>query len=303
MERSSVISLEEKVAVVTGSGRGLGRAYARALAAAGSAVVVNDVDSELASETARDIVNAGGKATPAVVAVGSTEAADQLVDRAVQDFGRLDVMCTNAGILRDRTLKNMTDEDFDLVVETHLRGTFTCGRSAVARFRVQGDGGRLILIGSPSGQQGSFGQTNYAASKAGIVAMAWTWAMELARDEITVNAVIPLALTRMAATIPGLMDAAEAAERGESIPVEMRKNGIGTADDVAPLIVFLASDASSGITGQVVGIGGDKLSLWSRPTEIVSEMREGGWDAESTASTFESLFKARLEAVKDRSAS
>jgi NAD(P)-dependent dehydrogenase (short-subunit alcohol dehydrogenase family) len=140
-----VISLEGKVAVVTGSGRGLGRAYARALAAAGAAVVVNDVDSELASETAREIVNAGGRATLAVVAVGSTEAADQLVDHAVQDFGRLDVMCTNAGILRDRTLKNMTDEDFDLVVETHLRGTFTCGRSAVARFRVQGDGGRLIL--------------------------------------------------------------------------------------------------------------------------------------------------------------
>jgi NAD(P)-dependent dehydrogenase (short-subunit alcohol dehydrogenase family) len=127
--------------------------------------------------------------------------------------------------------------------------------------------------------------------------------MELARDEITVNAVIPLALTRMAATIPSLIDAAEAAERGEPIPVEMRKNGIGTADDVAPLIVFLASDASSGITGQVVGIGGDKLSLWSRPTEIVSEMRNGGWDADSTASAFDSLFKAHLEGVKDRSAS
>ena len=133
-----MISLEGKVAVVTGSGRGLGRAYARALAAAGAAVVVNDVDSELASETARDIVNAGGRATLAVVAVGSTEAADQLVDHAVQDFGRLDVMCTNAGILRDRTLKNMTDEDFDLVVEKITAYAEICKEPTTTGFHLAG---------------------------------------------------------------------------------------------------------------------------------------------------------------------
>lgn len=290
-----MVSLDGKVAVVTGSGRGLGRAYAIALAAAGAAVVVNDIDAEVAADTAAAITAAGGRAMTCVVAVGSAEAADELVDTATAEWGRIDIMCANAGILRDRTLKNMSDEDFDLVVETHLRGTFTCGRAAAARFREQGEGGRLILIGSPAGQRGSFGQTNYAASKAGIVAIAWTWALELARDSITVNAVIPTALTRMVATIPGLQEAFEAAERGEPIAAEMRRQGLGRSEDVAPLIVFLASDEAAAVTGQVLGLGGDKLCLWSRPEEIVTELRDGGWDAEAIASTFDATFGPSLQ--------
>lgn len=278
-DADGTISLDGKVVVVTGSGRGLGQAYAEALAAAGASVVVNDIEAEVAGETVERIRKGGGTAEAVVAGVGPTEAADELVAKAVEYFGRLDVMCTNAGVLRDRTLKNMSDEDFDLVVSTHLRGTFTCGRAAAAQFREQGGGGRIIVIGSPAGQRGNFGQTNYSAVKAGIVAICWTWAMELARDNITVNAVIPVALTRMVATIPALKDVFEAYEKGEPIPEEVRHNGLGTPADVAPLVVYLASDASAGVTGQAIALGGDKLALWGRPQEISTLYRSGGWDA------------------------
>jgi NAD(P)-dependent dehydrogenase (short-subunit alcohol dehydrogenase family) len=289
------MDLHGKVAVVTGAGRGLGRAYAVALGAAGAAVVVNDLDLETAEETAGAITAAGGSAVAEGSAIGSTGAADALVRTAVEEFGRLDVMVTNAGILRDRTLLKMADEDFDLVVQTHLRGTFTCARAAARQFREQGGGGRLILIGSPAGQRASFGQTGYTASKAGIVGLVRTWAAELERSGTTVNAVIPVALTRMVATIPGLAELVELAEKGEPIPADVRAGGLGTAEDVAPLIVFLASDAAAGITGQAIGAGGDRISIWSHPTEVVAEVREGGWSADALAEAFPATFQPRLQ--------
>ena len=169
------MELSGKVAIVTGAGRGLGRAYAEALARNGAQVVVNDVD-EAAEEVAAQI---GGKAV--IAPVGSTETAERLVAAAVEEFGRLDVLVTNAGILRDKVLWKMSDDDFDAVITTHLRGTFTCTRAAAVRMREQGEGGRIICVGSPTGQVGNFGQTNYAAAKAGIVAFARTGALELAR--------------------------------------------------------------------------------------------------------------------------
>jgi NAD(P)-dependent dehydrogenase (short-subunit alcohol dehydrogenase family) len=270
---------------VTGAGRGLGRAYADALAAANAAVVVNDVDAEAAAGVVKKIVEAGGRAVEAVGPVGTAEVADQLVDKAVTEFGRLDTMVTNAGILRDRVLWKMTDEEFDAVINVHLRGTFTCARAAAIRMREQGDGGRLILISSPAGQRGNFGQTNYAAAKAGIVAMARTWAMELAKANITVNAVVPVAATEMTKTIPAFGPAIEEAERdGTPLPDWLRKGeGLGTVEDVAPLIVFLASGASAGVTGQAIGIGGDKLSLWAHPTEKQTAYSDGGWTAAGIA--------------------
>ncbi|WP_051056054.1 MULTISPECIES: SDR family oxidoreductase [Kitasatospora] len=282
------LDLTGKVAVVTGSGRGLGLAYAAALAAAGAAagaaVVVNDLDAGVAGAAAAAIEAAGGRAVAVAAAVGTTEAAQALVDGAVEAFGRLDVMVTNAGILRDKVLWKMTDEDFDAVVATHLRGTFTCARAAAVRMREQGEGGRLIMIGSPAGQRGNFGQTNYAAAKAGIAAMVRTWAMELAKAGITVNAVIPIAATAMTETIPAFAPYVEAMRQGAPLPDFLRKGeGFGTAEDCAALIPFLASDAAAGVTGQCVGIGGDKLALWSHPQEVAVAYADGGWRPETIA--------------------
>ncbi|MFE7111660.1 SDR family oxidoreductase [Streptomyces sp. NPDC057575] len=279
------MDLSDKVAVVTGSGRGLGLGYARSLAAAGAAVVINDVDAEAADAAVEQISADGGRAVAEVVPVGTASAAEALVARAVDSFGRLDVMVTNAGVLRDKVLWKMTDEDFDTVVQVHLRGTFTCVRAAVARMREQGGGGRIIVAGSPAGQRGNFGQTNYAAAKAGIAAMVRTWAMELARAGITANAVIPVAATAMTKTIPAFAPHIETLEQdGTAFPDSLRKGeGFGTVEDVAGLVTFLASDASADVNGQCIGIGGDKLSLWSHPQEISVAYADGGWSADAIA--------------------
>jgi NAD(P)-dependent dehydrogenase (short-subunit alcohol dehydrogenase family) len=290
------MNLDGKVAVVTGSGRGIGRAYARALAEAGCAVVVNDVDGDVADSCVRELTDMGARAVAEVVAVGSVEAADRLVQRAVDSFGGIDVMCTNAGILRDRVLWKMSDEDFDAVIDTHLRGTFTCARAAAIRMREQGRGGRIVVISSWAGQRGNFGQTNYAAAKAGIAAFARTWAMELARAEITVNAIVPNAMTRMIASIPGMAELVKSAADGDPLPDTVRKEmGMGTPEDVAPLVVFLCSDAAREVTGQCIGLGGDKLSLWSHPQEISAAYRDGGWTADAIAEVWGSSVGSRLE--------
>ncbi|GAA3444594.1 SDR family oxidoreductase [Planomonospora venezuelensis] len=282
------MDLTGRTAVVTGSGRGLGFAYASALAAAGAAVVVNDVDAAAAGRAVEEITAAGGRAVAEVAPVGTAETAQALVDRAVDAFGRLDVMVANAGILRDRVLWKMSDEDFDDVVRVHLRGTFTCARAAAVRMREQGGGGRIITACSPAGQRGNFGQTNYAAAKAGIAAMTRTWALELARADITVNAIVPIAATEMTRTIPAFAPHIDALETdGTPLPDRLRKaEGFGTAEDVAGLVVFLASDAASGVTGQCVGIGGDRLALWSHPQEIVTAYADGGWTADAIAATW-----------------
>ncbi|MFE7330616.1 SDR family NAD(P)-dependent oxidoreductase [Streptomyces sp. NPDC057565] len=281
------IDLSGKVAVVTGSGRGLGLAYATALARAGAAVVVNDLDAHMAEQAAKSITEAGGRAVAEAVAVGTGEAAQAVVDRAVAEFGRLDVMVTNAGILRDKVLWKMTDEDFDAVIATHLRATFTCARAAAIRMREQGEGGSLIMVGSPAGQRGNFGQTNYAAAKAGIVAMVRTWSMELARNNITVNAIVPVAATAMTETIPAFAPYIEAMRQGSPLPDFLRKGeGFGTAEDCAALIPFLASDAARAVTGQCIGIGGDKLALWSHPQETAVAYADGGWSPEAIAASW-----------------
>jgi NAD(P)-dependent dehydrogenase (short-subunit alcohol dehydrogenase family) len=260
--------------------------------------VVNDLDVDQAEVTVREIQSAGGTAVAEGSAIGSTQAADAIVAKAVEEFGRLDIMVTNAGVLRDRSLLKMEDADFDVVVETHLRGTFTCGRAAAKQFKEQGGNGRLILIGSPAGQRASFGQTGYTASKAGIVGLVRTWAAELERSGTTVNAVIPVALTRMVATIPSLAELVEKADAGEPIPADVRASGLGTADDVAPLVVFLASDAAAGITGQAIGAGGDRIAIWSHPTEVVAEVREGGWTVDALTEAFPTTFQPHLQEWK-----
>jgi NAD(P)-dependent dehydrogenase (short-subunit alcohol dehydrogenase family) len=288
--------LDDKVAIVTGGGRGLGRAYAVALAAAGAAVVVNDVEADAARDTTESIVAFGGRAESHIAPVGDTATAEALVKRAVDEFGRLDVMVTNAGVLRDKVLWKMTDEEFDLVVHTHLRGTFTCARATAIQLREQGDGGTIIVVGSPAGQFGNFGQTNYAAAKAGIVAFARTWALELARSQITVNAIVPTAWTQMTASIPVYAPLVDRVEAGEPFPTTVRRDhAIGMPEECAPLVVFLASDAARDVTGQAVGIGGDKLTLYSHPAEEIAEFRAGGWSAQDIAEVWSSHFASHRQ--------
>jgi NAD(P)-dependent dehydrogenase (short-subunit alcohol dehydrogenase family) len=281
------MSLAGKVAIVTGSGRGLGLAYAQELARRGAAVVVNDVDAAVAEEAVASIESAGGKAVAVVAPVGPTETAKRLVQTAVDTYGRLDILVTNAGVLRDTVLWKMTDDDFDTVIDVHLRGTFTCVREAVIHMREAGDGGRIICIGSPTGQRGNFGQTNYAAAKAGIVGMVRTWAMELKRAGITANAVIPVAATAMTATVPYFAAAIEADQKGEAMPAFFRHDlGFGTSDDVAGLIAYLASDAAADVSGQAIGIGGDRIQLWSHPEPTATAHHEGGWSYEALEEGF-----------------
>jgi NAD(P)-dependent dehydrogenase (short-subunit alcohol dehydrogenase family) len=298
MTQPTPVDLTGKVAVVTGGGRGLGLAYATALARAGASVVVNDVDGAAAEEAAKDIRAAGGEAVAEAGPVGTTEVADRLVSRAVEAYGRLDVMVTNAGVLRDRVLWKMSDEDFDAVIGVHLRGTFTCARAAAVRLREQGEGGSLILVGSPAGQRGNFGQTNYAAAKAGIAAMVRTWSMELARARVTVNAIVPVAATAMTETIPAFSPYIKAHREGAGFPDFLRKGeGFGTAEDCAALVPFLASAAARQITGQCVGIGGDKLALWSHPKEVSVAYADGGWTPEAIATAWPTSVGREPESV------
>ncbi len=292
------MSLSGKVAIVTGSGRGLGLAYARELARQGAAVVVNDVDAGVAAEAVRTIESDGGRAAAVVAPVGSSEVARQLVQAAVTEFGRLDILVTNAGILRDKSLLKMTDEDFDAVINVHLRGTFTCAREAFGYFKEHGIAGRIITIGSPTGQRGNFGQTNYAAAKAGIVGMVRTWALEMKKAGVTANAVIPVAATVMTKTVTYFQKAVEADERGEAMPAFFRHDlGFGTADDVAGLVAYLASDEAAGITGQAIGAGGDRLQLWTHPEAAATEYREGGWAYQDLIENFGVLFEDKLQSV------
>lgn len=288
------MSLDGKVAIVTGSGRGLGLAYAQELARQGAAVVVNDVDAAAAADAVASIESQGGHAVAVTAPVGSSEAAAELVRVAVEAFGRLDILVTNAGVLRDTVLWKMTDDDFDTVIDVHLRGTFTCVRAAAGYMKENGIPGRIICIGSPTGQRGNFGQTNYAAAKAGIVGMVRTWALELQRAGITANAIIPVAATAMTATVPYFAAAVEADAAGEPMPDFFRHDlGFGTSDDVAGLIAFLASDAAAGVTGQAIGVGGDRIQVWSHPEPVVTAYHEGGFTYETLQSEFPEFFVAQ----------
>jgi NAD(P)-dependent dehydrogenase (short-subunit alcohol dehydrogenase family) len=290
--------LAGKVAIVTGSGRGLGLAYAAELARQGAAVVINDVDAQTAADAVASIEGSGGKAVAVVAPVGPTQTARQLVDAAVENFGRLDILVTNAGVLRDTVLWKMSDDDFDTVINVHLRGTFTTAREAAIRMREQGEGGRIICIGSPTGQRGNFGQTNYAAAKAGIVGMVRTWALELKRAGITANAVIPVAATAMTATVPYFAAAVEADAAGEAMPAFFRHDlGFGTSDDVAGLIAYLASDASADVTGQALGVGGDRLQVWSHPEAVATAYRDGGWSYQALEADFAEEIGGSLQSV------
>jgi NAD(P)-dependent dehydrogenase (short-subunit alcohol dehydrogenase family) len=252
--------LKGKVCIVTGAGRGIGRAIAIAVAAEGGRVIVNDVDQAAADAVVKEIVDAPtGDARANYEPIGTVAAADALLAAALDAFGDVDVLINNAGILRDKMLHNMSEEDFDQVIEVHLKGTWACGRAVVRHWRPiakeEAASGtakprKIINVTSASGLRGSVGQSNYAAAKMGIVGLTKTWAKELGSLGINVNAIAPAALTAM--TEPLLQDQDAAQQRLARFPL----GRYGEPEEIAPAFVFLASADSDYITGQVLCVDG-----------------------------------------------
>ncbi len=241
--------LTGKVAVVTGASRGIGREIAKTLAAEGAAVVVNYNGSEQrAAEVVKEIQEAGGKAEAIQCDVSDFEKAGELMDHVIKTFGRVDILVNNAGITRDGLLMRMSEEDFDKVVTTNLKGAFNCMRH-VARQMIKQKGGRIINISSVSGVLGNAGQVNYAASKAGIIGMTKSAARELASRNITVNAIAPGFInTEMTQVL------SDAVKEGAVAQIPMKT--FGETKDIADAAAFLASDKARYITGQVLCVDG-----------------------------------------------
>ena len=250
--------LTGKVAIVTGAGGGIGRAHALALAKAGAKVVVNDLGgdrqgggkgAEMADRVVAEIKVQGGEAAANYDSVASREGADGMLWTALSKFGRADILINNAGILRDRAFVNMSDADWDLVFDVHMKGTYYCSQAMARHLRVAGQGGRIINTTSVSGLQGNFGQANYSAAKAGIYGFTRTLSMEMAKYKVTVNAIAPVAFTRMTEDIQMLAAIPNAKE--ELSP-----------EHIAPVAVFLASELASDVNGTIVGVMGKKLSVY-----------------------------------------
>lgn len=243
------MKLEGKVALVTGGGKGIGKAIAAELAAEGAAVVINYHGSvKKAEETVAEIEAAGGKAEAVQCDVAEFNACKEMIDQIIQKYGRLDILVNNAGITRDGLLMKMSEEDFDSVIQTNLKGAFNCTRH-VARQMIKQKGGRIISISSVSGVLGNAGQANYSASKAGIIGLTKAAARELASRGITVNAIAPgFIVTDMTKVLSDSIKASVT----ETIPMKR----FGETKDIARTALFLASEDAKYITGQVICVDG-----------------------------------------------
>ena len=276
--------LEGKSAVITGAGNGIGRATALLFAREGARVVVNDTGgardgvgtSPAANEVVTAIREAGGTAVASQDSVTSEAGASAMVETAVREFGRIDVLVNNAGILRDRTLLKLELEEWHAVLDVHLTGTLLCQKAAALRMKEQGSG-RIVNTTSLSGLIGNFGQSSYSAAKAGIYGLTRTASIELQRYGIMVNAVAPVAKTRMT----------------EDLPMFSKIEGSLSPEHVAPVHLFLASDLSGDRTGLVVGVAGARLSTW-KVVESAGRFKEtdgGIWTATEIAEHFDAIAK------------
>src|SRR3990170_4627231 len=277
--------LKGRVAVVTGAGRGIGREIALMLGQTGARVVVNDFggredgtggESSPADQVVKAIREAGGEAVGSYDSVASMAGGQRIVQTALDAFGRVDIVVNNAGILRDRMIFNMTEEEWDAVIAVHLKGSFAVTRAAAPRFREQ-RWGRFINMTSTSGLVGNIGQANYAAAKLGIVGLTRVTALDMARYNVTANCISPFAWTRMIGTIPTETEAQKA--RVEKI----KKMG---PEHIAPVAVFLASDAAKEISGQVFGVRGKEIMLFNQMRPIRNMHHDQGWTPERLAEMF-----------------
>jgi 3-oxoacyl-[acyl-carrier protein] reductase len=273
--------LEGRVAVVTGAGGGLGRAHALALAAEGARVVVNDLDVD-AEAVVDEIVDAGGTAAANHDDVATWAGAEHLVGHAVDEFGGLDVLVNNAGILRDAMSFNMSEDEWDAVINVHLKGHFAPCHFAARHWRERGKSGedvsgRIVNTASESGLFGNPGQSNYAAAKAGIASMTIVLARELKKYNVTANCIAPRARTRLTATVAGADDFMSGPE--------------WDPENIAPTVAFLASDAAADVSGQVFVVWGPKVHVmtgWSPAASL--DRGEGRWTVDELAARKDELF-------------
>jgi NAD(P)-dependent dehydrogenase (short-subunit alcohol dehydrogenase family) len=274
--------LNGKVVLVTGGGRGIGRECALLAAKEGASVVVNDLGASVggddlgsagpAEEVATEIRAMGGQAVSNSDSVSSMNGVKAMVEQAMDTFGGLHSVINPAGILRDGMFHKMPDEDWDAVIEVHLRGAYNVTRATVEHFRNQGEGA-YVLFTSTSGLIGNIGQANYAAAKLGVMGLSRIIAMEGAIKSVRSNIIAPFAWTRMIATIP-VKDEASAAR------VERMKNGM-RADQVAQLAVALASPEAHAVSGQVFAVRGNEIVLFDQPRPVRSVSRIEGWSPSS----------------------
>ena len=293
--------LKDKVVVITGAGGGIGRDFALAMAARGARIVVNDVGASVAGEgkdagPAQKVVDEikakGGQAVANTDSVAEWESANRIIKCAIDSFQRIDVVVNNAGILRDRFFFNMSVEEWKAVIDVHLNGSFYVARAAAPYFKSQ-NSGRYINMTSTSGLVGNFGQANYAAAKLGIVGLSKSIALDMARFKVRSNCVSPFAWSRLIGTIP--TNTPEEKARVDRIQSTM------TASKIAPICVFLASDLSKDVTGQIFAVRKDEIFLMSQSRPVRVAHKDGGWTAQAIAETMLPAFKGAFYPL-DRSA-
>lgn len=277
--------LEGKVAIVTGAGNGIGREHALLFAKEGAKVLVNDVGGardgtpgdSAAESVVQEIRKAGGVALANVDTVATAEGAERIVDQAVSAFGHVDILVNNAGILRDKSLLKLEEDMWDAVVAVHLKGTFLCSQAFARRAVSRGEGGRIVNTTSVSGLLGNFGQSSYAAAKAGIYGLTRTMSIELQKHRITVNALAPIAKTRMT----------------EDLPMFQGMATMGP-EHVAPAALFLSSDLCGARTGYVLAVAGARMYAF-KVVETPGKFKEGEstvWTANEIADNWDAIVRA-----------
>ena len=289
--------LEGRIAIVTGAGRGIGASVARLFASEGAKVVVADLgvsvdgtgaDKSPAQQVVDDIKAAGGEAVVNADDVADFQSGEAIIRQAIDTYGRLDVLVNVAGILRDRMIFNMTEDEWDAVVRVHMKGTFNTCRFASAYWREQRNADahhRIINFTSGSGLHGAPGQPNYAAAKNGIVGFTYSLANSLGRYGVTANAIAPGAATRMTASVPD-----ERRRAGQLSDADQERS----PDNVAPAVAFLASEGSDWCTGQVLRARGYEIGLYNVPTVIRAVASTGPWDLQTAFDKIEQHFKPAL---------